>query len=672
MPADADGNHYSDDEEEPDFGSFESSRFNPGPLGPIDNVAIIQNLPVIPKAKEEKLKGVIAKLVKNIGTVKTIEMPFTAEGKSYGLCFLEMENRELCDQAVSLLDKYKLDKAHVFSVISMKAFDEIMQIPEEFVPPAGERKKAEGNLISWLMDEQARDQYCITNDDVTGVYWNDVRDKPKPIMERSRWTESFTIWSPKGTYLATLHKRGVKTWGFPGGTAPIAVGKFMHDDVTLIDFSPCERYLATWSNPSGFKKDAHNLIVWDVKAETKLRGFTVCQETVSWPVLLWNHDGSFMAQQQDDGSISVYELPSMQPACTRIKVADSKDVCWSPTQNVLAYWLPEEENQPTSVILQEIPSKVEIKKKVLFNVEKCSFFWQTNGEYLAVQVDRESKSGKTTYTNFELFRTNEKDCPVEVLEFKESAIHGFAWEPKGTKFCVLHGEPPRLDVSFYTMGNRHEKDPKVNLLHKLEKRAVNEIRWSPKGQCVILAGLRNLNGQLQWWNCTDRELTMAAEEEHFMCTDIEWDPTGRYVATSVQALRHNMENGFVMWTGMGRQIHKVPKERFQKLLWRPRPKCLLTDKQEKSIAKDLRKWRVQFEEVDNAIAAQASSEEAKARQTLLDDFDDFERKWARRYKEMASDRADLRGYASDDEEYVTVEELYEEVLETQNEIMTGQ
>ena len=39
-----------------------------------------------------------------------------------------------------------------------------------------------------------------------------------------------------------------------------------------------------------------------------------------------------------------------------------------------------------------------------------------------------------------------------------------------------------------------------------------------------MAGLGAQNGKLFFFNVN--ELEMMSEEEHFMCTDIEWDPSG--------------------------------------------------------------------------------------------------------------------------------------------------
>lgn len=41
-------------------------------------------------------------------------------------------------------------------------------------------------------------------------------------------------------------------------------------------------------------------------------------------------------------------------------------------------------------------------------------FWHPQGEYLAVQVDRFTKTKKSTFTAFELFSVKERDIPMEV------------------------------------------------------------------------------------------------------------------------------------------------------------------------------------------------------------------------------------------------------------------
>ncbi len=86
-----------------------------------------------------------------------------------------------------------------------------------------------------------------------------------------------------------------------------------------------------------------------------------------------------------------------------------------------------------------------------------------------------------------------------------------------------------------------------------------------------------MSGSLEYIDTSN--MTVMTVAEHFMATDVEWDPTGRYVATAVSWWGHKVDNAFWIWNFQGRLIHKQPMERFCQLLWRPRPNCLLNSPQ---------------------------------------------------------------------------------------------
>jgi len=277
--------------------------------------------------------------------------------------------------------------------------------------------------------------------------------------------------------------------------------------------------------------------------------------TDEWP-LKWSHDDKYLARLKQGQGIYIWETPSFSLLDKKpLKISGVRDFCWSPSQHVISCWVPEHENIPAVVLLIDIPSKKEKRKKNLFNVSDCKMHWQNRGDYLCVKVDR-FKSKKSTFTNFELFFMKEKNVPIEVLELKHSII-AFAWEPNGSRFAIIHSSESAKcpDVSFYGLEGTQLKHLKT-----LEKRPASHLFWSPRGDFIVLAGLRNHNGVLEFYNVNDMET--FASSDHSAATELEWDPTGRYVTTYASAWRHQLENGYCIWSFSGKLLSKVLKDKF--------------------------------------------------------------------------------------------------------------
>jgi translation initiation factor 3 subunit B len=169
--------------------------------------------------------------------------------------------------------------------------------------------------------------------------------------------------------------------------------------VRLIDFSPQESYLVTWSPApitlSGAEKsplpfdessEGHTVCVWSTRTGELLRSFPPVQiaEDVApptWPFLKFSADEQYVARIHPGKQISVYELPSMRLVDNNsVKIPGVKDFEWAPArvpgekkpgteeQYMLCYWTPEQGNSPAKVALMNIPSKETVRTKNLFNV----------------------------------------------------------------------------------------------------------------------------------------------------------------------------------------------------------------------------------------------------------------------------------------------------------------
>ena len=204
-----------------------------------------------------------------------------------------------------------------------------------------------------------------------------------------------------GTFLTTFHQQGLQIWG---GASWNRIQRFPHRLVRLIDFSPQETYLVTWSPapitidgpekggpPFDESSEGHTVCVWSTRTGELLRSFPPIQSTddqpPNWPFLKFSSDEKYVARLNPGKQISVYELPSMRLLDnTSIKLPGVKDFEWAPSkipgekkpnaeeQAMLCYWMPEEGNSPAKVAIMNIPSKEVVRTKNLFNVSDVPSF----------------------------------------------------------------------------------------------------------------------------------------------------------------------------------------------------------------------------------------------------------------------------------------------------------
>ena len=110
-------------------------------------------------------------------------------------------------------------------------------------------------------------------------------------------------------------------------------------------------------------------------------------------------------------------------------------------------------------------------------------------------------------------------------------------------------------------------------------------------------------------------------------------------------------------------------DKFKQILWRPRPRSLLTNEQKKKVRRSLREYSKVFEEEDALAQTSVSKEQIAHRRRLMDEWN----AWRKRVENELAEEREFSGLPPIDtrvEEGVEViEEWVEEVVEETEEIV---
>ncbi|EGW29938.1 uncharacterized protein SPAPADRAFT_63565 [Spathaspora passalidarum NRRL Y-27907] len=675
----------------------------------LDNYVVVDGAPIAPEAKVPVLIKVLKKLFSTVGEVVEgddgIYMPLEG-GKSKGYLFVQFKTSEMADAAIRQLHGKKLDQKHrllVNKLSDIEKFGAEGAVPSEFKEPEVAPFHSHGYLKSWLQDKQGRDQMVLHFSDSVGVYWNKKKQDPEPVIEpRRAFTSKYAKFSPKGTYLFSIHPQGIQSWG---GEDFKSIHRYIHNQVRLIDFSPNEKYMVTLSPvpitlpdrisdrasfPFGPESQGHKLVIWNLATGEPAKTFALPphlegQKEMPWPLVKWSHDDKYCARQGPD-ALAIYETPSFQLLDKKlVKIEGIQDFEWAPAgvplhnsktpggEYVLSYWTPESTNQTARVSLMQVPSKEVLRTINLFQVSGCKMHWQNEGKLLCVKVDRHTKSGKTVFSNLEFFRTSERDIPVEKLELKEVVIN-FSWEPKSERFVTISrlddGNPnpaiPKNTISFYAVESAKGGKARVfKNYKKIENKHSNSVYWSPKGRYVVVATISRSSGELEFFDVSfDDEnkknpanVKLLNTTKFSGMTNLSWDPSGRFVAAWSSSWLHSIENGYRLYEFTGSLLREQTIDQFREFIWRPRPESLLTSGDKKKVRANLKDLSAQFE-VDDAMEADAALKEAiLARKQALEEWRKYRAKHLGKKVQTNEVQAEI------------IEEIKEEIIEEKEEIV---
>lgn len=653
---------------------------------------MVFGIPVVGEDRLPKLKNVLGKLFERINPQFNALYPTDDAGLTKGYCFIEYQSAPIAENARAILNGYVLDKSHTFIA---NIFDDLHKAEKpdpKWKPPEMNPYADVGNLWASTQNEKCYDQFAVhyerdSQKDGPGskhslspcvaVYEYRKGQEPVRIEEKEYWTSTLFKWSPNGTFMVTVHPKGIALWAGPNFAR---FKRFQHDGAVCFDVSPCERFLATYAPPeSRWADDPNSLRIFDTRTGEMKRGFSLLtqrgtNELSNWPMFEWSASErkinpgeamlactdvfGYMARLRLEGNgIDVYETQAFTLLDKKhIPVEGVRGFRWSPTRPIIAYYCEERtaSNAPAEIGLMEIPSKKKLRAQRIFSVSETELFWNKNGDRLAAHTERYQKKNvkmssmgtveEVKYTNptshIEIFDARGKDISVLSLPLPESYI-AFDWEPSGDKFCVLVGSQHKSTPLIYYLDTTKHVPQLISKFEPMER--FNRASWAPAGGWLVVYSASSSSGSMMFIDSNGAQPTRTNLVEYPGFNKGEWDPTGRYFTAACTVGEGKGDTGYRIYTFQGKELFRKPLDRLSQFNWRPRVPVKLPDDVIRTIKKNLKTTSLKFEEEDKLERGRATKEVSEKRKQTMSEFKKIRAKMAERLPLNAKMRLQLRG-----------------------------
>uniref|UniRef100_A0A915BDB4 Eukaryotic translation initiation factor 3 subunit B n=1 Tax=Parascaris univalens TaxID=6257 RepID=A0A915BDB4_PARUN len=653
---------------------------------------IVAGIPVIGEDRLPKLKNVLGKLFARIHEVYRDFYPLDKDGKTKGYCFVEYPSSEIAENATAILDGYVLDKNHTFSANVFLDLHKFEEPDHNWKAPTPRAYTDFGDLWWWLQNEKCYDQFAVHYEreaskggtginPFVGVYEFRKGQDPQlasPNAERQNWTITVFKWSPFGTFLASVHSMGIALWA---GKKFDRFIRMQHENVLMLDFSPCERFIVTYAPPENrWVEDLNSLRIFEVQTGEMRKGFSLLHQQHDnnslpcWPYFQWSSDEKYVACLKPGGNgLSIYETEHFTLLDKKHVTIDGlRSFQWSPSRPVIAYYCEERtaDSAPAEIGLMEIPSKVKLRAQRIFSVSEVELFWNKNGDRLAAHTERyQKKNVKSTggiedvkyskpTSHIEIFDAREKDVSVLSMPLSESYV-SFGWEPSGDKFCVLVGSQHKSTPLIYMLDSSKHVPQLISKFEPSER--FTNVSWAPAGGWLVVYSASTTSGAIMFIDSNGAEPTRTMLVEYPGFSKGYWDPTGRYFAAVYTAGGgKGGDTGYRLFTFQGKELFRRNLDRLMQFKWRPRLPVRLPDEKIKLIRKNLKATSAKFEEEDRRERGRASQEVIAKRRKIMDEFKKIRSKHIASYEDEAQLRIELRGGV--DTSKSDVEDLVEETI----------
>ncbi|KEG14800.1 putative translation initiation factor [Trypanosoma grayi] len=580
--------------------------------------------------------------------------------------FLSFGTVANAEDALARLNLYRFTKTDVLTTYRWSALQSASAPPEGYKPPTLTEDTDADFAHTMCEDPMARPQFFIKQGESYDVEWYwfnhitlkaELYRKPRALKTDSvgQWTEMdrrqkkldvglvygpltsvrpMPAWSTFGRLVVSQHTSGLRVWG---GRQMNLLFEVPELDIKAFLVSSQEKYLVV--------KTLNDVSVWDIHTAKKIRtlGGLDLVDADKWPITRFSAEDSLVAissaslEAGGPGKLFIYRAETMRvlqaassttPTSYTFMVPGLKIAEWNPvvgTQMAVVTELGR--NLGWQVMIQNITVEDNlvyeetIAQRNFLQAERLDLLWHPQGTHLVIKVT------KAQSTEYALFAVGTNSVAVFQLQVEKGLSAGrFAWQPSGPHFAVIFDDRSKAGSMGATSEMRiYSIKKQLKLLGRYVTGATH-LFWAPRGARVVATNYDK--SILHFYGINDSGMVIQLEKLSVPVTDTAWDPTGRFYATWVSALKNAGDNHFRIFDLNGRELTYKQVRQLSHFSWRPLAAPVLSGDEVKDVRTHLREYSQRYQ---SELEEQKASEEAEIRRQLQEK----EEKYTKRMRDIA-------------------------------------
>lgn len=426
-------------------------------------------------------------------------------------------------------------------------------------------------------------------------------------------------YSPDGELLCTVSSTEPKAT-ITNTLTNALVQEISCSEISSVEFSPLGTYLITWSRfnvtgSSNIPAGTGNLRVWNVKTGELVTHYS--QKSQKKNVIQWSSN-EHLCMKKVSNEIHILDGHNISAGIKNkihCKNVAEYSLAYGTVPSTFAYcdvacFASSVSGNPAQLSLHRIkhssPSDVTnnnswftagsvtvegpiVSRSAMFNANEATILWNSpiNSVALIYTHSDVDSSGASYYGATGAYLLGSpvpppagsspvphritKDLAAQVSLTKAGPIYDLSWSPTGLHFVLVGGTMPS-NATLYSM----QGEP----VYEFGSSHRNTICWSPHGRFFCIAGLGNLQGEIDFYeiNVDNKNKIKKLGSASAHCTvQYGYSPDSRYFMTSILSPRMNVDNGVSIYKYNGTPVFSYDCDKSTKktnglaysCMWRP-------------------------------------------------------------------------------------------------------